>query len=111
MYPSPATAYRPQPQLIPQMTNQNLHPSSPPPPPPPPTSTSSSNYPYYSHNSNAPTSGHPGQPPFIPQPTPYAMGGSTTGATNQQNNNLNGPPSVSIKLNNKFVQFLFFITE
>jgi hypothetical protein len=26
---------------------------------------------------------------------PLAMGGNTTGATNQQNNNLNGPPSVS----------------
>src|SRR5690349_13285537 len=100
MYPSPSPAYRPQmpqqpPQLIPQTTNQNVRPT--PPPPPPSVSTASSTYPYlpYNYNSNSVASGHPGQPPLLPQPMPYAMGGNTASSANQQNNNLNGPPSVS----------------
>jgi hypothetical protein len=111
MYPSPASAYRPpavvqQPQFIPQttypqMANQN---SQPPPPP------SSSTYPYTQYNNNLNTTatannvpqststypGHPGQPPPFPQPMPYAMGGTTAGAANQQMNNINGPLPVSI---------------
>ncbi|CAF3954917.1 unnamed protein product [Rotaria sordida] len=103
MYPSPASAYRPQvqqqqqPQLIPQttypqMTNQNSQPNS-------------SNYPYPQYNSNsniAPTSKttpyltstYPGQVGQIPQqPMPYAMGSSTINTGNQQVNNMNGPIS------------------
>jgi hypothetical protein len=70
--------------------NQNVH-------PPPPVSASSSNYAYpqYNHNVNSAASAHPGQPPLYPQSMPYAMGGS---AASQQNNNLNGPPSVRMSL-------------
>ena len=90
MYPSPASAYRPQiqqPQLIPQISNQNSQ--------PPPTYP----YPQYNNNSNtaanttplsAPT--YPGQPP----PMPYATGGNTANATNQQ---VNGSFSVSLLIN------------
>jgi hypothetical protein len=108
MYPSPASAYRPQvqqqqqqPQLIPQatypqMTNQN---SQLPPP------SSSYPHPQYSNNLSATATpntvppststypGHPGQPPPFPQPMPYAMGGNIP---TQQMNNVNGPFSVSI---------------
>jgi len=107
MYPSPASAYRPQvqqPQFIPQMTNQNSQ--SPLPPP-------SSTYPYpqYSNNSNATAStnnilppptatypGHPGQPPPFPQPVPYGMGGSTASTMNPQMNNINGSFPVNISV-------------
>jgi len=105
MYPSPASAYRPQvqqqqPQLIPQptypqMTNQN---SQQPPP--------SSSYPHPQYSNNLSTTatpntippstltypGHPGQPPPFPQPMPYAMGGNIP---NQQTNNVNGSFPVS----------------
>ncbi len=100
MYPPPSSLYRPQvpqqpPQLISQTMNQNVHPSLPLPPGPP----SSSAYPYQhsNYNSNSATSGHPGQPLLVPQSMPYAMGGSTTGATNQQNN-LNGPLTVRMSI-------------
>ena len=98
MYPSPSTVYRPQvlqqpSQLIPQTTNQNIHPS----PPPPPTSSSSYPYTQYNHNSNAVTSGHPGQQPFSPPTVPFGTATNVTGPTNQQNNNnLNNALSVSI---------------
>ncbi|CAF2797756.1 unnamed protein product [Rotaria sp. Silwood2] len=109
MYPSPASAYRPQVQqtqivpqtTYPQMTNQNSQPLPPPPPPP------SSTYPYPHYNSNSNTSattkttpylastypGQVGQIPPLPQPMPYAMGGSTATTDNQQINNMNGPIS------------------
>jgi hypothetical protein len=92
MYPSPASAYRPQvqqPQLIPQMPNQNSQPPSTYP------------YPQYSNNSNTaaaanttplPPPTYPGQPPSFPQPMSYPMGGNTT---NQQMNNINGSFLVS----------------
>jgi hypothetical protein len=106
MYPSPASAYRPQtqqPQFIPQMTNQNSQ--SPLPPP-------SSTYPYpqYSNNANTaastnnippPTATYPrppGQPLPFPQPIPYGMGVSTAGTTNPQMNNINGSFPVNISL-------------
>ena len=98
MYPSPASLYHPQAsqqpsQLISQTTTQNIHSS-----PPPSSAATSSTYPYsqYNHTSNAVTSGLPGQPPF-PSPTmPSTTAGNIAGATNHQNNNLHGPPSVSI---------------
>ncbi|CAF4570194.1 unnamed protein product, partial [Rotaria magnacalcarata] len=75
MYPSPASAYRPQvqqtqpmpPPIYPQIPNQNA---------PAP----SSNYPYPQYNNNGTTpyvpSTFPGQLP----PMPYPMGGNTNGA-------------------------------
>ncbi|CAF1266761.1 unnamed protein product [Rotaria magnacalcarata] len=83
MYPSPASAYRPQvqqtqpmpPPIYPQIPNQNAP-------------ASSSNYPYPQYNNNGTTpyvpSTFPGQLP----PMPYPMGGNTNGANNQQ---MNGP--------------------
>ncbi len=122
MYPSPASAYRPQvpqqPQLIPQptypqMTNQNSQP-----PPPPPSHLSTYPHPQYSNHSAATANiippststypGHPGQSLPFPQPMPYGMGGSTAGTSNQQINNINGPFLVNIivdKLN--FIRFFY----
>jgi hypothetical protein len=100
MYPSPATAYRP--QLIPQVTNQH--------PQPPPPSSSTYPHPQYNNNSNLAASantipqptltypGHPGQPPPFPQPMPYAMGGSTTATVHQPMNNINAQFLVSITI-------------
>jgi hypothetical protein len=101
MYPAPSSVYRPQlpqpplppqqqqSQFISQTANPNIHP-----PPSAPTSSSTYPYPQYNYNSNLAASGHPGQPPLVPQPMPYSMGGNTAAATSQQNNNLNGPLSV-----------------
>jgi hypothetical protein len=108
MYPSPSTVYRPQvlqqpSQLIPQTTNQNIHPSSPPLPPPPTSSSSAYPYTQYNQNSNAVASGHSGQQPFSPHAVPFGMATNVTGPTNHQNNNnLNNPQSVSIMKINKF---------
>ncbi|CAF3998728.1 unnamed protein product, partial [Rotaria sordida] len=107
MYPSPSSVYHPQQpsQLISPTTNQTAQSSFPPRPPLPPPPASSSTYPYpqYNYNSNsAAAAGHLGQPPQLSSPPmPYGMGGSTTGATTQQNNNLNGPLS-----NNDMVDLL-----
>ncbi|CAF3776387.1 unnamed protein product [Rotaria sp. Silwood1] len=93
MYPSPSSAYRPQvsqqsSQFISSTTNQTAQPPLPS-RPPPPTLSSTYPYPQYNYNSNttAAATAHSGQSP----PMPYGMGGSIVGATNQQNNNLNGP--------------------
>jgi hypothetical protein len=108
MYPAPSSAYRPQlpqqsTQFIPQTTNQNVHP-----PPPVPTASGTYPYPQHNHHLNSPASGHPGQPTLYPQPMPYAMGGSVASATNQQNNNLNGPLSVRMSLSFYSKRFDFF---
>jgi hypothetical protein len=92
MYPSPVAQQAS--QYIPQTSNQNIRP----PLPPPPNSSSTPHYPQYNNISNSPASGHPGQPPLYPQAMPYTMGGSTASASNQQNNNLNGPLSVRMNL-------------
>ena len=86
MYPSPTSLYQPQvpqqpSQLIPQTSNQNIHPS--PPPPSIPTSSSTYPYPQNNYNSNSTLPGHP-----VQQAMPYL----TASATNQQN----VPLSVSI---------------
>ncbi|CAF3325615.1 unnamed protein product [Rotaria sp. Silwood2] len=97
MYPLPPSVYRPQVQQQPSQpisptTNQTAQSSFPPYPPPPPISSSTYPYPQYNYNLNSAGAGHPGQPPQLSSPSmPYGMGGSTTGATNQHNNNLNGP--------------------
>ena len=109
MYPSPASAYRPQvqqPQFIPQMSNQ----ISQSPPPPPPSST----YPYPYSNTAAvpntapiPTSTYPGQPP--PPPMPYAMGGATNGTPNQQMNHMNGPFPTVCRVNLDMIVLNFYL--
>jgi hypothetical protein len=100
MYPSPASAYRPQvqqPQFIPQISQPSLPPSS--------------TYPYpYSNTAAVPNTAHiatptyPGQPP---PPMPYAMGGATNGTPNQPMNHMNGPfPTVClVNLNIIFLNF------
>lgn len=95
MYPSPPPSiYQPQvsqqpSQLMPQIGNPNIHP-----PLPPTNSTPTQSYPQYNYNSNAASSGHPGQPSFVPQSMPYTMGGNAPTISNQQNNNLINPLSV-----------------
>jgi len=96
MYPSPASSYQPQmpQQPPPPLPNQN-YPSTAPAILPSSTipTTSTSNYPYpqYNYNTNPTSSAHPGQPPLMP----YGMSGNTAATMpNQQNNNVNGPPSV-----------------
>jgi hypothetical protein len=103
MYPPPSSAYRPQvsqqpPQLIPQTMDRNPHPSSAPP-------SSSSSYPYPQPNYNS-TSAASGQPPPYSQAMPYTMGGNTTGATYQQNTNLNGPASVRMNIYIHFIDYI-----
>ncbi|UJR15134.1 hypothetical protein I4U23_002099 [Adineta vaga] len=89
MYPSPASAYRPQTQpsqLPSQMPNQY-------------SQQPSSVYPYsqYGNNSNSIATTSPAmttQPVYSgqqPQSMPYGMGGNINGASNQVVNNINGP--------------------
>lgn len=115
MYPSPASAYRPQfnaqisnpnsqptpppqPQFTPQLSNPNVQ------PPPPSASTLTYPRPQYPSQPNIPAvsyPGHPGQPPPFPQTTPYAAS-----TTNPQINNINGFLPVSTIIDQSICLFI-----
>ena len=97
MYPPPPSIYYPQAsqqstQFIAQASNQPFQSSFAPTSTLPPAYSS----PQYVHSLNPPVPAHPNQTPPFPQPMPYGIYSSATGSANQQNNNnFNGPLSVS----------------
>lgn len=127
MYPSPASAYRPQftaqisnpnsqptppphPQFTPHLSNSNLQPT--PPPPPPSASALAYPHPQYPSHPNIPAvpyHGHPGQPPPFPQSTPYATPANAASTVNPQINNINGFLPVSTAIDRSIYRSMLFL--